>query len=68
MPWRSIELAAPALAAPAAFASRIVEVARDAQHLHVVDGALTAAVHDCAPVVGMPHIACEVGRVEQACS
>jgi hypothetical protein len=41
-------------------------VARDAQHLHVLDGALAAAIAHGEPMVRMPSIAGKVRRLEQS--
>jgi hypothetical protein len=41
-------------------------VARDAKHLHVLDGALAAAIAHGEPMVRMPRMASKVRRPEQS--
>jgi hypothetical protein len=41
-------------------------VARDAKHLHVLDGALAAAIAHGEQMVRMPRMASKVRRIEQS--
>ena len=46
--------------------TRLSDVARDAKHLHILDGALAAAIAHGEPMVRMPRMASKVRRLEQS--